>query len=408
MSLEHRISTAHGRLFRQNYLFAGLDTKALDHLHDSMHHLKVPAGEVILRENTPGPNRLYIICSGVVAIFKSEAVSEELHRLAPHLKANQQIARLREGDSFGEMSFLGADLPSATVQAETDVELLWVDIKDLDALTAEDQKSANHLLFNLGRKLASRIREANRVTVAELQAKIAHATARNAMGRFIIFVVMLQFFYNLTLNVTADLSRLSFYAGTLVSVGLILIFAVFLTIMIRKSGRPFRDYGLTRDGAWDSVKFSLLCTLPILLGFTVIKWGIVSFSPAHQHLSVFDPFTDNPWMDLMDYAVYGIFSPMQEFIARCAMQSSLQRFYTGKRSVFYAILVSNAFFSMSHIHLSPVLALVVFFPGLFWGWMFSKRPNLAGVALSHTLIGWWGLFVLNFSSLFGGLTVPYE
>jgi CRP-like cAMP-binding protein len=67
-------------------------------------------GEIIVRENEPGDS-MFVICHGEAAVVIGE---------------NREVARLRAGGYFGEMSLLTGDPRTATVVARTDVLLLEV------------------------------------------------------------------------------------------------------------------------------------------------------------------------------------------------------------------------------------------------------------------------------------------
>jgi len=73
----------------------------------------------------------------------------------------------------------------------------------------------------------------------------------------------------------------------------------------------------------------------------------------------------------------------------------------GRNVTVRAILVSNALFSATHVHMmSGLLGVIVFIPGLFWGWLYARQGNLIGVSISHLFVGWTALFFLNLESLF--------
>jgi membrane protease YdiL (CAAX protease family) len=50
---------------------------------------------------------------------------------------------------------------------------------------------------------------------------------------------------------------------------------------------------------------------------------------------------------------------------------------------------------MTHLHMSFLFATLAFLPGLFWGWLFSRRRNLVGVTLSHAVVGGYVFFILG-------------
>jgi len=41
------------------------------------------------------------------------------------------------------------------------------------------------------------------------------------------------------------------------------------------------------------------------------------------------------------------------------------------------------------------LTALAFIPGVFWGYLYARRPNLLGVSLSHTAVGAYVFFVLG-------------
>ena len=98
-------------------------------------------------------------------------------------------------------------------------------------------------------------------------------------------------------------------------------------------------------------------------------------------------------------AVYCLFVPVQELIARGAMQSSLHEFLAGKHNTLWAILLSTLMFSQIHLHLNPGYAIAAFFPSLFWGAMYARQRSLLGATVSHILIGVFVAFFLGLPTM---------
>lgn len=100
------------------------------------------AGATIFREGDPG-YEMFIIFSGTVRIFRTVGGVQE------------ELARLKKGDFFGEMAVL-EDFPqrSATAEAVTEVEVLRLGKSDLEAFLA-NPKAALGLL----ERLSARLRE---------------------------------------------------------------------------------------------------------------------------------------------------------------------------------------------------------------------------------------------------------
>jgi len=89
--------------------------------------------------------------------------------------------------------------------------------------------------------------------------------------------------------------------------------------------------------------------------------------------------------------------PVRQWVL--SVQGCLQHMLSGRNATWRAILVSNAVFSISHQHLGLAYALLVFVPGLFWGWLYQRHRSLVGVCVSHVLIGLWVTGMLDLSAL---------
>lgn len=99
-----------------------------------------PAGETIFQQGDPGDD-MFIIHEGEVEI---------LHEGGP-----DQLAILKKGDFFGEMSLL-EELPRvATARAVTDVKLVKIDSAAFDKILRKDPEIAIRVM----RKLSGRLRE---------------------------------------------------------------------------------------------------------------------------------------------------------------------------------------------------------------------------------------------------------
>jgi membrane protease YdiL (CAAX protease family) len=129
-------------------------------------------------------------------------------------------------------------------------------------------------------------------------------------------------------------------------------------------------------------------------------WRTASFAdqPLFNCSGIFDPGTS--WRDLqfsLALAIlYAAATPLQEFIVRAWLQTSLERCLVGPAVIIQSIVISNALFAVAHIHLSMSFAILVFFPGLLWGALFSRQRNIVGVSASHILCGCFVFLLLGF------------
>jgi CRP/FNR family transcriptional regulator, cyclic AMP receptor protein len=88
------------------YIFGQLSDSDVDWLAAQGKRSRLPRGTVLIREGVP-VDALYIVLEGEVAVVSD--------------RSDREIARLGAGEIVGEMSFIDARPPSATVRALTEV-----------------------------------------------------------------------------------------------------------------------------------------------------------------------------------------------------------------------------------------------------------------------------------------------
>lgn len=123
-------------------LFQSLSPEELDRLASGV-KLKVFArGEHLCRQGEAGDS-FYVIHTGRVGIFSKNGSGQPV-----------RVAQLEDGAFFGEMSLLTGAPRSATVTAETDVEVLHVSKQDFAGLLQADAGLAGKLAAALESRLA--------------------------------------------------------------------------------------------------------------------------------------------------------------------------------------------------------------------------------------------------------------
>jgi len=376
----------------RNHLFAGLDDGQRAALASRFMVERIPACSQIVEEGDKA-EKLYVVLEGRVDVGKRGQAEGE----------SQHLATLSAGDVFGEMAVLESAARSATVRAATDVVLASLSRKSFQELQAAERTPFNQMIFNLARNLSARLRHTSEITVVALQNELKSAQARSAMGRLIIYTILLMTFYHLLLNTLAAAVRDSACTAC-VSVGAAAAIATGLLALMRSSGFPLWIYGF-RLGSWKRELFpTLLVTAGLCLGATLAKWVLIQLVPAMGQLSVFqlsfgqgmgEAAGVDPGRGILVALLFGVFAVVQEIIVRGALQSAFQEFLTGRFRLVWAVVLSNAMLGALHLHLSPLLAALAMTAGLVWGWMYARQRSLIGVMLSHLLVGWYGLFILG-------------
>lgn len=87
------------------------------------------------------------------------------------------------------------------------------------------------------------------------------------------------------------------------------------------------------------------------------------------------------------YLFYVLISaPIQEFVFRSLMFYELNLLLN--RSAWFKITFSAFIYSLAHVmYKDPAVLAITFGMGLVWGYIYLKKPNFWGVAISHAILG---------------------
>ena len=379
--------------FRQlllgNALFQGLSAQQLDSLLGIVKETReLQPHEFIVTEGDEAKD-IFIVKEGRFEVLKKEEDSDDVHRLAV----------LDAGMTIGEVSLLDSGPRSASVRALEKASVLVISIADIDRFSQAEKPVDLQMKINLAYELGRRLRTTNETTVRTLREKLNEAETRAEMGRFMGRVLIGTCLYMFALGATKALATY-LPDTTIVSIPILIAFAIALYVNIKTSIYPASAYGFNTDNWQEAVKEALLYSLPLAVLIVVVKWLLTLTYPPMQGLPVFDLYRSKGFSVvgiLASTFAYSCFAPIQEMIARSGMQSSFQMFLSGKHKTATSIFLSTLLFSSTHLHVSLQLAMLVFPLGLFWGWLYSRHPTLIGVSVSHVCLGLFGLFVVGFS-----------
>ncbi len=370
--------------WRDAQLFVGLTPSEMDWLERHIVELQLAPEQILVREGDTG-HELYAILTGQLSVTKREEHSTRAHELKV----------LGPGDVAGELEVLDPKGRAATVTALSRCRIAVVNLQQLRHQDASPTKLAEGIYFKLVANLASSVA----AKLRDGSADAVHAAhRRSAMGELIVNVIILLCLYVL---LVASLSSLGLKPNNtmVISLPLLLVFGFASWRFIRTSGYPVRTFGLTLRGLPRSIGESIVATLLLLLLTTGIKWILLQTDSAYEQSRLIQ-YPDvlarlsSPRTRVL-VAVYALSAAVQEFIVRGALQSMLQQFLVGPRALQKAILVCALLFSVSHLHTGVLFPLLVFLPGVLWGWLFARHRNIVGVTLSHVALGAYVFFVLG-------------
>jgi len=344
---------------------------------------QVPAGRLVVEEGRP--TRLMLVESGTFAVWKG----------APGTDSAVQIATLQAGECFGERStLLGGGSASASLTALEAGTLLEL---DLDAVP--DPAKRERITRNLVQTMAGRLLTANHAIKLRYDERTRALAMLGSASRFGMLMTVWMAIYMMLLPAFAWLRPLlptdSFISMLIIAA----LFWVAWRFVMRSPGGP-AAYGMTLRAWPRQLAMAALFSLPLLaLTLGAKAW----YAAGHPGTAVFEPWralypgpaTPGPdWLAVL--TIYMILALAQEFV-RCAIQGSIAIYQHAiyRRDGWRAPLVGNMIFAATHVHLSPWMPLIVFLPGLYWGWLYHRRGSYLEVAFAHALLGIWGLFILG-------------
>ena len=349
------------------------------------------AGADIVREGDPALDMM-VIASGQAQVLKLGAGGEQ-----------HEINRLGAGDTLGEMALFDRVPRSATVRAVEPVRALVLPLAEIVG-QAELRPSLVPVLVDIAALVAERLRLSSATAVAAAERALAEERTRAVMGRFTLLLIFAYSLYTWVLG-TAMQAKAALGRSEFITVPAVVICVAILFVFVRVSGYPASFFGVTTKNALRHVGEAILLTLPWVVLTPVLKLALLIWVPAMHGMPLFDMFAPtsaaapaggfNPWLAL----AYVVFVPFQELIYRGGVQGALAHFLTGRWRDWMAIIGANVIFSAAHLYVSPGLAVVAFAAGLFWGWLYARQRGLAGVSVSHVLLGFWAFEVVGLGVL---------
>lgn len=327
-------------------------------------------GDIVFSEGDPG-DAFYLIDSGNAEVWQDS-------------EGGVLINRLSEGDYFGELALLNADPRAATIRARGELKAFRLSREQFRELTQLFPQVFGGIFKKLYGQLKLsflHLEEKNKQLRQSLK-------TRAELGFIFISTVVIVSIYAFVIRIFhtesmqgAQADGLNYFINRAIE-----LFALGTIIaIIVKSKLPLSSFGVTFRRSKRAIAEGLAVSAVVIVAMTAVKWwmldrGIIAFE--HRQVLVFS---------LLDwtYLTYALVVPLQEFIARGVVQSSIHRLLTGKYSGFWAVMVTSLIFGAMHLHSSIALGLAALFSSWLWGWMYTRHHNLIGVSLSHFLISNW-------------------
>jgi len=382
--------------FKANELFKRFSHEEIALFIPLVQEVFFNTGEYLMHEGELG-EVLFILKEGEVEGLKHDPTGRA-----------HQIFLLGPRHCVGEMALLDDSVRSATVRATKPTSCYALSLKKFSMLSHEKGEYAK-LKLSLAEQLGARVRKNNEKILASLHVETENTRQRLQLSHFLITLSVLVFGYALTLKGVAlgikNPDLLSLFTDTF------LLFFVFLALgYMIKSGRPWSYYGVNFSHWKKDLQEGVLFTFPVLVAMFIGKWALIHTVPAFKEVPLFDIFgaerlstffhKADVWMLGLLNGVYLLLVPLQELIARGAVQGSCQDFFIGPHRKGLANFVASLYFTIFHLHQPYLFALSALAFGLFFGWIFARQNTLVGCSVAHILISIWGFCFLDYSALF--------
>lgn len=357
-----------------------LSAAELDRIAPHVSERRLAPGEVFLREGEAS-RELYVVGEGTVEVARAGAGG-----------ASVVLGNVTTGGLLGEVSLFDRGARSGTARAVTASVVHAIPFDCLDGRRGGLAEGARlRVLAGVGEAMAARVRSGG-------EASAEAARRGEAMAQFLVSVMTLQCIYAITLTALPHLADWVPLSTSYVSIPLQLIFAVGGIAFIFRTGLPLASFGLGLRDLFGSLALATAVTAPFLGVLTGVKWAVLLVKgkaalPVIENPDVAAVVAQPHVQKLL--LIYGVSCLVQEIIVRSALQSSLHIFLTSRHARLRAVFVCALVFATNHLHMSGLFAAAAMLPGLVWGWMFAVKRNVAGVTLSHFVVGAYVFFVLG-------------
>lgn len=232
---------------------------------------------------------------------------------------------------------------------------------------------------------------------------------RVLFGMFVVRMFVILCIYTISLH-GLQIVEGNFGDPAIVSTSMLFIVSFFVYRAMMKTQLPLNEFGISTTDWKKATVEGILCAVVLFILMLIIKFALIKTLPQFSHLPLFEFNTGlnkhleiTSWKAFFIMLVYIVFAPVQEFLVRGGLQSSLFSFLTGSlnQKIWISIIVSNLIFVAFHSHISFLFSLTALIPGIVWGLLYSRHKTLIGVSISHILVGVLVVFMLGITSLVG-------
>ncbi|HOC90810.1 MAG TPA: cyclic nucleotide-binding domain-containing protein [bacterium] len=147
-------------VFKKSRIFDGLGDEDLKKMATGCSEQSFPIGTVIIEENDPPKEMLYVIRQGEIVVSVAQAIVDSCEGA----DGSAMITTLGEGDAFGEIAIIDEMPHSATVTAMSDSIVILLPMSHFYSLVEKDKNIGYVVIRNLAKLICQRLRGSNFLT----------------------------------------------------------------------------------------------------------------------------------------------------------------------------------------------------------------------------------------------------
>ena len=318
----------------------------------------------------------YIVIDGELEAFKIDEQGRYYN-----------LNHIKSGDVFGESVFLGEKQRASSVRALLPSQIFVIPNCLIEEFSVRYPLSVNQFSKALHKKTVNYLHKIN-TRATEL------INTQKNINFFLINVVVFLSLFAIFVPYLEDIIKNVY--STLITTPLVLIGTILVFLRLRALNLPLTVIGVTTDNLKKTIIESVTISFGILLVAIGLKFILIHTVQAYSSQPLFlSGYTSYELMNgrpmniylyiasILFYAVHAIF---QEIVARGSIQGIFSQVFPEHKK-FYAVILASLVFASIHAYFGLGAVMIVFVPGLFWGWLYYRQQNIFGAIISHIIIG---------------------
>jgi CRP-like cAMP-binding protein/membrane protease YdiL (CAAX protease family) len=359
---------------QSNPIAKDLSSLELDLLYQLNKILYLDAQTIVFTESE-STRDIYFIFKGEVEILKWDK--------GQHLQLT--IGKIKQGEMFGEMSFLDGEPRSSSIKTikpsiliELSYEMIFQKMDDPAV-----KNIYNKIIQNIAITNTQRLRVSNKNYVQSLRTEIDQLSVQNSSGFLFISIIFIMGLANIAdtiiLKSSINVHSVPFSWSFLMGIFIPILF------IAKKINHTLDDLGVTLSKWKKSVSEGLIISGGLLSFLFFGYWIYTLIEPTAPSL-IYVITHPLKRLDFSAY-IYIIHCYIQEFIARGTIQSSLLKFMGTNTRPSEAVIVASFLFGFFHSSRGVEAVVVAFLASLFFGFIYIRTNNLLGVSIVHYVVG---------------------